>query len=187
MQEITNDMILKAAKGDMDAFEKIYIAANSFVFNVALRVSGRREDAKEITQDVFVKLYRKLSGFKFESSFKTWVYRITVNTAINTAKKAKRQGKNMLSYDDDIILKNQIEQNASSTTRGEGSQPLEALLSELDLNQRACITLRSIEGLSYKQISEALHVNINTVKTRIKRARESMIKLIGKGGGHYEM
>jgi RNA polymerase sigma-70 factor, ECF subfamily len=182
MQDLSRDVILKAAKGDMDAFKEIYIRMNSFVFNVALRVSGNREDAKEITQDVFIRIYRKLNSFMFRSSFKTWVYRIAANTAINTAKKAQRQRKNLLSYDDDIKLKQQIEEQYSPARDNTNSQLLDKLLSTLDLNQRACLVLRSIEGLSYRQISESLSLNINTVKTRIKRARESMMKHLYKGG-----
>ena len=187
MLEVPKDIISKAAKGDMDAFEKIYLQMNSFVFNVALRIAGNKEDAKEIAQDVFIKLYRKLSSFMFRSSFKTWVYRITANTAINTAKRAQRQGKNMLSYDDDIQLKKQIYSASSPAEENAASQLLGRLLNSLDPDQRACISLRSIEGLSYKQISEVLNVNINTVRTRIRRAREFMMKHFDKGGERYEV
>ena len=171
----------------MDAFEKIYQQMNSFVFNVALRIAGNKEDAKEITQDVFCKLYRKLNSFMFQSSFKTWVYRITANTAINTAKRVQRQGRNMLSYDDDISLKRQIEGKDSPAKEHANSRLLDRLLKNLDLDQRACIVLRGVEGLSYRQISEALNVNINTVRTRIKRAREAMIKHLNKRGDPYEV
>jgi len=187
MQELSRDIISKAAKGDIDAFEKIYQHTNLFVFNVALRIAGNKEDAKEIAQDVFVKLYRKLDNFMFKSSFKTWVYRITANTAINTVKRIKRQGKNILSYDDNIKLKEHIDGVNSTAMENTDLELLDRLLSSLDLDQRACIALRSVEGLSYKQISEALNVNINTVRTRIKRARESMMKLLDKGGESHEV
>jgi RNA polymerase sigma-70 factor, ECF subfamily len=184
MRDMEREIILNAAKGDMDAFKEIYTRMNSFVFNVAFRISGNREDAKEITQDVFVKLYRKLNSFMFQSSFKTWVYRITANTAINTAKKSKRQGKDMLSYDDDLKLRKHIEQRGSFAEGRTDFQLLERLLSVLDPGQRACITLRGVEGLSYKQIAEVLMLNINTVRTRIKRARESMLRHLQKGVSH---
>jgi RNA polymerase sigma-70 factor, ECF subfamily len=175
-------VISKAAKGDVDAFKEIYMRVNSFVFNVAFRVSGNTEDAKEITQDVFIKLYNKLNSFMFRSSFKTWVYRITANTAINTVKKAQRQRKNLFSYDDDIKLKQQIEERYFPLCDNTSSQLLDKLLGALDLNQRACITLRGIEGLSYRQIAEVLNININTVRTRIRRARELMMKHLDEGG-----
>ena len=186
MQDLSKDVISRAAKGDIDAFKEIYMSMNSFVYNVAFRVSGNTEDAKEITQDVFIKLYNKLNSFMFQSSFKTWVYRITANTAINTAKKAQKHRNNAISYDDDLRLKQQVEQKSSFQAEHAGPQLLERLLGPLDPDQRACISLRSIEGLSYKQISEALNVNINTVRTRIKRARELMIRHLGKGG-FYEV
>jgi RNA polymerase sigma-70 factor, ECF subfamily len=182
MQELPREVISKAAKGDIDSFKQIYLHTNSFVYSVALRVSGNREDAKEITQDVFIRIYRKLNSFMFQSSFKTWVYRITANTAINTAKKAQRQRKGLLSYDDDIKLKQHVEEKYSPMRNDASSQLLDKLLSGLDLNQRACITLRSIEGLSYRQIAKALSVNINTVRTRIRRARESMMEQLRERG-----
>ena len=74
----------------MQAFEEVYKASSSFVYNVALRVVNNTEDAREVTQEVFLIIYNKLKSFRFESSFKTWVYRITANYAINFAKKASR-------------------------------------------------------------------------------------------------
>jgi RNA polymerase sigma-70 factor, ECF subfamily len=187
MQDLPRDIIIQAAKGDMYAFERIYTAMNAFVFNVAFRIAGNKEDAKEITQDVFIKLHRKLSGFMFQSSFKTWVYRITANTAINTAKSSKRHTNNMLSFDEDIRLKEHVEGQRPSEAENNDPKLLDRLLNSLDANHRACIVLRSVEGLSYKEISESLNININTVRTRLKRARESMMKNFHKGGQAYEV
>src|SRR5476651_1892025 len=90
MEDISKDILIKASQGDMRAFEDVYKASNSFVYNVAFRVVNNREDALEVAQEVFMIIYHKLKGFRFESSFKTWVYRITANHAINFAKKNSR-------------------------------------------------------------------------------------------------
>src|SRR5277367_5771831 len=90
MEEITKDTLVKASQGDMQAFEDVYKASSSFVYNVAFRVVNNREDASEVAQEVFMIIYHKLKDFRFESSFKTWVYRITANYAINYAKKNAR-------------------------------------------------------------------------------------------------
>ncbi len=187
MHDISKDIVLQAARGDINAFEKIYTAMNSFVFNVAFRIAGNKEDAKEITQDVFIKMHKKLNSFMFRSSFKTWVYRITTNTAINALNRVRKKADATISYHDDIKLKNQIGSGDSAIRENPGSQTLERLLHGMDINQRACIVLRSIEGLSYKQISESLNVNINTVRTRIKRAREYMMKNLNKEGSSHEL
>src|SRR5689334_18703031 len=90
MEDIARDILIKASQGDMQAFEEVYKTTQGFVYNVALRVVSNREDALEVSQEVFMTIYNKLKGFRFESSFKTWVYRITANTAINFAKKHSR-------------------------------------------------------------------------------------------------
>src|SRR5579863_533148 len=90
MQDISKDTLIKASQGDMQAFEDVYKASSSFVYNVAFRVVNNREDALEVSQEVFMIIHDKLKTFRFESSFKTWVYRITANYAINFAKKSSR-------------------------------------------------------------------------------------------------
>ena len=88
IKEISNDLLQQASQGDIQAFEEIYKITSSFVYSMALRTIRNREDAQEITQEVFLKIFKNLKDFKFRSSFKTWVYRITVNTALNFIKKA---------------------------------------------------------------------------------------------------
>src|SRR6202012_2453064 len=90
MEEISKDILVRASEGDMQAFEQVYKASSSFVYNVALRVVENREDALEVSQEVFLNIHHNLKRFRFESSFKTWVYRITANCAINFAKKTSR-------------------------------------------------------------------------------------------------
>ncbi|MGE5280404.1 MAG: RNA polymerase sigma factor [Deltaproteobacteria bacterium] len=183
MLDIARATIEKAARGDIGAFEEIYKRTSSFVYNVAWRVTGNKEDAEEVAQNVFVTVYRKLSGFRHEASLKTWLYRITVNLALNHAKKMSRTRERTLSYDDALA------HSAAQLARAEAVEAppadpgrIEELLKALNPDQRACIVLRGIEGLSYKEIAEALHVNINTVRTRIKRARELLVSLHKKGG-----
>jgi len=182
MQDIPEDLIIQAANGDMPAFEHIYNAFSGFVYNVAFRVSGNRENAEEITQDVFMKIYRNLGRFQFRSSFKTWIYRITANTAINLVKQRAGEESKKVEYNDAVQRKDAI--GAAGRTGDEGRKRalLAALLGVLNPNQRACVVLRSVEGLSYEEIADTLKVNINTVRTRLKRAREKMLAHFKKRG-----
>jgi RNA polymerase sigma-70 factor (ECF subfamily) len=176
MDEISDDVITQAAAGDLKAFEAIYKSTSQFVYNVAYRVLQNREDAQEVTQEVFLLLYHKLNNFRFESSFKTWVYRITTNSAINYAKKHSRH-KDQLEYDEKtmpVTTRNEVHENME---KQEQNTKIEQLLSNINPDQRACIVLRNIEGLSYEEIAETLKININTVRTRLKRAREKMMSL----------
>ena len=154
----------------MDSFESIYNDTADFVYNVARRVLNNSEDAEEITQEVFVAVYNKLKYFRFESSIKTWIYRITVNRAINLAKKRAREKMKVTEYEKEFHSGAETAQEKEK--RG---QIIEELLRSVDPDQRACLVLRNIEGLSYKEISDVLKININTVRSRLRRARERLL------------
>lgn len=175
MQDISDDTLVKASEGDLRSFETIYKAAAGFVYNVVFRVVGKKEDAEEVTQEVFMTVYHKLKDFRYQSSFKTWVYRIAVNSAINHAKKASKERNRTVEYDENL---NAVHTSADAHTkidREHQEQTVNALLNELNPEQRACMVLRNMEGLSYQQIAEALGININTVRSRLKRGRETLM------------
>ncbi len=170
MQSLTENILRQAAEGDIAAFEAIYRACSGFVFNVACRVVNSRDDADEVTQEVFLTMHRQLKNFRFQSAFKTWTYRITINTAINYAKKKSKEQNRTVEYMDNNEYQNTIQENDASD-----KDVVTTLLAMLTPDQRACLVLRSIEGLSYQEIAEALDININTVRSRIKRAREALM------------
>ena len=102
MEHISENIIEKAAGGDQEAFESIYRAFSKFVYNVAWRIVTRHEDAEEVTQEVFIIVYRKLNTFQFKSTLKTWVYRVTINTAMNYAKKLSKVKNKTTEYNEQI-------------------------------------------------------------------------------------
>ena len=167
-------LVKAAAGGDINAFEEIYRLTQGFVYSVAMRVTQNHAAADDVAQEVFIKLYSSLKGFQFASSFKTWVYRITVNTAINYYHKSGREQK--IKSDRDLVMEHR-EREESPLRAGEqedNKRLVDLLLAKLNPDQRACVVLREIEGLDYKEIAGALKVNINTVRSRLKRARETL-------------
>lgn len=178
MQEIAQDLLAKVQHGDVAAFEEVYKASAGFVYNVSLRILGNKEDAQEVTQDVFVTVFKKIRGFRFESSFKTWVYRITFNAALNYSRKGSRMRKQLVAYDDALVRHIQeplgIAEKLDSQQRAEIAKQL---LTAVRPAQRACLIMREIEGLSYQEIAGILKININTVRSRLKRAREQLLSL----------
>lgn len=175
MQDIQNEVLIKAAQGDLESFELIYRAAASFVYNVAYRIVYNREDAEELTQEVFLNIYRNLKNFRFQSSFKTWVYRITANCAINYSKKMSRERNRKKEYYENL---NPWHLLAASRANSEShKEAIDLLLKTLNPDQRMCIVLRNIEGLSYRQIADTLKIGINTVRSRLKRAREKLLSM----------
>jgi RNA polymerase sigma-70 factor (ECF subfamily) len=188
MEDIAQDILERAALGEIEAFERIYKGASGFVYNVALRVTRNSADAEEVTQDVFMKIYRSLKSFGFRSSFKTWVYRITVNTAINSFRRNSSRKENVhMDYDSiaEALPGNNSTSDAAIQRDNEGR--LNVLLKRLIPEYRVCLVLREIEGLSYQEIAESLKVPINTVRSRLKRAREALVLEARKGLVQNEM
>ncbi len=175
MNNISENIIIEASKGSLESFESIYKVYSGFVYNVAFRVVNNMDEAQEISQEVFLAVYRKLKSFKFKSSFKTWIYRITVNMAINYAKKKSKDRDRTVEYDDNSEFNRTINSASEEIEREQQQKVISTLLEALNPDQRACIVLRSLEGLSYQEIAESLNVNINTVRSRLKRARETLL------------
>jgi len=186
VQEIAQDILERSAAGDLAAFECLYRASSGLVYNVAFRIVDSHQDAEEVTQDVFVNVYKNLSKFEFRSSFKTWIYRITINAALNRSKKMIKEKKRTA-----VLSDYQIDSVSFKEQKANDSKPddelVHRLLSSLNPDQKACVVLRNIEGLSYEEVSRSLNININTVRSRLKRAREKMGKLIKKRGDHDEL
>ncbi|MGA2775791.1 MAG: RNA polymerase sigma factor, partial [Candidatus Omnitrophota bacterium] len=154
--------MIKAQGDDLESFENIYKETSGFIYNIAFRIVNNKQDAEEVVQDVFLNIYHNLKNFRFQSSFKTWVYRITVNCAINYVKKMTREKNRIKEYGNNLIQTGEISQEPEIEKTNEGQEKIiNSLLGLLDVNQRACIVLRNIEGLSYQEISNTLKININ--------------------------
>ncbi len=148
MDHITENIIIEASEGSTEAFESIYKEYSGFVYNVAFRVVKNIDEAQEVTQDVFLTVYRKLKSFKFKSSLKTWVYRIAVNMAIDYARKRSREQDHTVLYEDNNKLNKTIDPAGEEIEREQQEKIISTLLEALSPNQSVCIVLRSIEGLS---------------------------------------
>lgn len=185
MENIPREIIEQAQAGNIDAFESIYRAAASFVYNVAFKITNNRQESQEVAQDVFLKIYRKLKDFEFRSSLKTWIYRITANTALNAYKRVSREINSRGDFESVVNTQDASVDTKQSLLeqeeRKEEKKYLESLLNMLNPEQRMCIVLREIEGLSYQEIADALNININTVRSRLKRAREALLASGRKG------
>ena len=179
MEDISRDIVEQAKTGNIQAFENIYRAVSGFVYTLALRITNNAQEAEEVTQDVFMKIYHNLNTFGYRSAFRTWVYRIAVNTALNASKKFSRSMRGRQDFEDVIDSQvapvNKEDEPGRQEEQKLQKQRRESLLAELNPEQRMCITLREINGLSYEEIAQAMHININTVRSRLKRAREALL------------
>jgi RNA polymerase sigma-70 factor (ECF subfamily) len=182
MQALPREILIDASKGNRGAFEKIYRATCDYVYTIALKVTGNRADAEEVTQDVFLKVFRELKRFRFASSFTTWLYRVTVNSAINASRKTKRRSSRLVEYNDGVALKDERNETKEAIEKEHNEMRVRSMLAALSPDQRTCIVLREIEGMRYAEIAEVLQVNINTVRSRLKRARETLCARAQQGG-----
>ena len=170
----------------MQAFETIYKRASGFVYNLAFRITYNAADAQEVTQDVFLKVYHNLKRFRFQSSFKTWVYRIATNAALDALKRRRRSSGREIEYDDNIESAASVDPD-EAFEKAAKQDLVGRLLTRLNPDQRSCVILRDIEGLSYREIAQTLKLNLNTVRSRLKRARDTLIALRKKGAIKYEL
>jgi len=186
MPEIDADVVTRASQGDIQAFESIFKAYAAFIYNVALGVLRDRQDAEEVVQEVFVAVHRSLKHFRFQSSLKTWIYRITVNMAINSAKKRAQTRNRTIEYDDALDSRGSECPLSAEEQKEHFSVMVDQALNSLTPEQRMCIVLREVEGLSYEEMAETLKINVNAVRSRLKRARERLIE-IGKKVDRHEL
>jgi RNA polymerase sigma-70 factor (ECF subfamily) len=167
------------------AFESLIQAYERKAYLHAYRLCGHREDALEITQEIFLKLYRSLSGFRRESSFNTWFYRLATNVAYDFLRKRYRDDKNRsFSWDDD--QEDRIEQEPMDPTpwpeeiaeKEELKNLMQQALWELRPDHREVLFLYDFENRSYEEIAELLDCQLGTVKSRLHRARNELRKII---------
>ncbi|MFC1594165.1 RNA polymerase sigma factor [Candidatus Omnitrophota bacterium] len=182
MDMVTRDIVHAASQGDMIAFEQIYRSTVDFVYSVVYRVTGNQHDAEEVAQDVFLKVYKNLKRFQFRSSFKTWVYRIAVNTAINTYKKVSKDVRRRVDFESTLETQGVSGEAHNNIEHEDSQEKIQSLLTVLNPDQRTCILLREIEGKNYQEIADILRININTVRSRLKRARETLMAFSKKRG-----
>jgi RNA polymerase sigma-70 factor (ECF subfamily) len=175
-------LITRSVNGDQEAFAQIVRNNQRMVFNVAYRFLGSYEEAEELTQEVFIRVYKFLRRFEGKSSLRTWIYKITVNSALNRQQWLKRRKHyHMVSLDNpdaDMALENKLPgTDANPESRAlniELQEKIQGCLDKLPKRLRIAIILRDVEGLSYDEISEALGINQGTVKSRIARARSAV-------------
>lgn len=175
-------LISRAAKGDASAFNELLGLHEKKMYAVCIRMCANQEDAQDCLQEAMLRIYRSISGFKGQSSFSTWIYRVTMNTCLDELRKKKNKQTTSLdglldtgwspSDDYDTPEHHAIEDERKKAIRG--------AIAELPEDMRSVIVLRDIEGFSYDEIAVMLGINVGTIKSRISRGREKLREKIRK-------
>lgn len=188
MKEVKT-LVVRAQQGDLAAFESLVTIYQNRIYSLALGLSGNPTDAEDLAQEIFVRAYLALPGFRNEADFGTWLHRIGVNLWINEHN--RRQRVTLVPLDP-----------ATGTEEGEtahqlaeaGGEPEEALekkelhtavwqtIGELAADYRVALVLRDIEGYTYKEIAAIIGCTEGTVKSRVSRAREALRQKLRAGG-----
>ena len=168
-------LILDAQDGSHEAFRELVGMHMRRVYNLAYGFVNNADDAEDVSQEVFLKVYHSIRHFRQESGFSTWVYRIATNAALDRLKQRKRANARLVPIDE-----SQIAEMASTpeTENIDTRVHIERALHELPTLQRAVVILRHIEGYSTKQVSGILQCSEGTVKTHLHRGLKKMRKLL---------
>jgi len=165
------ELVVRSQEGDTRAFAELVERYKGMVFTMIYRILGDRSEAEDVAQDVFIRAYKALPRFRREAKFSTWLYRICHNLCLTRAIKQRRE----VTYRSEMRgEENSVE---AAYERREVQEKVRELISELPPIYRTAITLRHIQGLSYKEISEILGQPLGTTKSTILRAREQLKKL----------
>jgi RNA polymerase sigma-70 factor (ECF subfamily) len=156
--------------GDRDAFGVLVRRYQDRLFSTALRLTGRAEDAHDLLQDAFFRAYQKLGHFHGDSSFYTWVYRITVNLALSGRRK-RRPVAEATSRAMDVADESGLTDPALPLERAERDHRIQAALDDLGDDHRAVVVMKDLDGLRYEEIAAILGVPVGTVRSRLHRAR----------------
>ena len=169
-------------RGAPQAFERLLDQYQQPVYRFVYRLLEDPADAPDVTQEVFVKVFRKVGEFRGDAGLKTWIYRIAINEASNRRRWFARHRKNEVSVDSaaEGALSDAewfIDRRGTPfdlLSRAEVRIAIHKTLGEIDQRLRVAVILRDIEGLSYNEIADTLQVSLGTVKSRILRGREAM-------------
>ncbi|MBO6010947.1 MAG: sigma-70 family RNA polymerase sigma factor [Oscillospiraceae bacterium] len=175
------ELIASVLAGDADAFEPLVKEHEKKIYNLALRMTGDPDDACDVAQDAFVKAYTSLKDFRGESAFGSWLYRLASNVCLDFLRREKRRGTVSLTVEDEELDVADLRFSPEDELeRLELRDEINSALMRLPATARQIIVMRDVSGLSYAEITEALGLELGTVKSRIARAREKLIAILSE-------
>jgi RNA polymerase sigma-70 factor, ECF subfamily len=161
------DCIRRAQAGDVDAFELLYREHAGRVYALCLRLKGGDStEATELMQDVFIRAWRRITTFRGDSAFSSWLHRLTVNTMLENARGDQRRIARVLPMDDTSRLA-----GAARSSGIDLKMDMEDAIASLPKGARLAFVLHDVEGFQHQEIAEQLSVSVGTVKAQLHRAR----------------
>ncbi|MDR2903798.1 MAG: RNA polymerase sigma factor [Clostridiales bacterium] len=180
-------LLKKAKQGYIPAFEKLILQYEKLIYNIAYRMFGNQEDARDLSQETLIKIYKNIGKCVDIRHFKSWLYTVTGNTCIDELR--RRKGKTTDSIDEDLEfsegnVKKQMRSGdktpEESYLNNELGETLQKAIGRLSPDKRRLVILRDIRGLSYAELSEITDTSMGTVKSKLARARGELKDILTK-------
>ena len=174
-------LIARCAAGDEGACAELVATHQRMIYNLSLHLLGDADEALDLSQEVFLRVFRTLASFRGQSALRTWIYRIVINQARNRQRWWRRRHRDeQVSLDAHVEKFGEIESKNDSATpdrvfvRKETASRIWKALDRLPFDQRTALILREIDGLRYDEIAYSLGIAVGTVKSRLTRARQAL-------------
>ena len=177
MQE-GQEIIKAIAKGDRSAFQRLYLEYSDIVYNLALSYTKNIEEAEEVTQDVFTKVYLNNSKFKGNAKLKTWIYRITVNTSLDYLRKKKRFS--LFSLPQNDLSNIDFEHPGVLLENKENAKILYKVIDSLPDTQKTAFILSFIEELPRQEVADIMETSLKAVESLLQRAKKKLRVILEK-------
>jgi RNA polymerase sigma-70 factor (ECF subfamily) len=169
-----DELVLLAKTGDQEAFAALVRQNAEYVFNLAYRLTKNREEAEDLSQEAFVRVWKALPNFRSEAQFRTWMYRIVTNLCYDRLPKLRRELA-LIEIDQVIEISSAPDRKPEARLLSREMQAeLYEVIDNLPQSYRLLITLRHLQGMSYDEIAEATGQPLGTVKAGIHRARKML-------------
>lgn len=203
------ELVRRCLEGELSSFDELMRRYEKKVYSLAFHMLGNPDDAADLAQEAFLKVYRALPAFRGEALFSTWLFRIVTNTCLDGRRRAKRrpadislsQSPGPAGSELPLEIPDHSNDPQSAYLQLELQAEIQALLGRLPLTQRLVLVMRDLEGYTYDEIAAALGVSLGTVKSRLNRARLRLrelysrreelllqpLHLKGKGGAGHDL
>ena len=185
MERIETLLIDELREGDMAALAILVEKYKRLVYRVAVQITKNHEDANDVMQDTFLKVYESIHSFRKDAAFETWLYRIVVNHATNLVKRRERRRESPLSDTSEMEIHPDLRWAADSTNnphlnleRKERQRWVTQAVNSLPLKQRTVVILHEFEGLTHPEIASILNCSEGTVRSRLHYARHKLKDLL---------
>ncbi len=184
-------IIRRAQRQDADAFEQLLLAHQKSVYNLCFRMLGNEQDALDLSQETFLRVWKSIGQYQFDAAFSTWLYRITTNLCIDFLRRKKRRQEQPLVLTDDegeqqeLSVPDPQPLPEEQLLQKDRRQAVAQAMQTLPPDYRAILELRVVRQLSYEQIGDILSLPAGTVKSRLSRARMALKNLL-KAGNFFD-